>query len=81
MDYSGLKRRYVGLDVLRIVSALVVCMFHTTIHLGCDYGILQGLSKSGAVFMTAFFMLSGFTLFVNGGVNHSMIFPWSRSFG
>lgn len=67
MDYSVLKKRYIGLDILRIVSAAAVCMFHTTIHLGCDYGILQGLSKSGSVFMTAFFMLSGFILFTNWG--------------
>lgn len=67
IDYSVLKRNYVGLDILRIVSALAICMFHTTIHLGCDYGLLQGLSTMGAVFMTAFFMLSGFSLFVNWG--------------
>ena len=75
MDYSSLKQRYVGLDILRIVSAFVVCIFHTTIHLSCDFGILQGFFMHGAVFMTAFFMLSGFTLFVNGGGNHLMIFP------
>ena len=65
--YSSLKRRYSGLDLFRIISALMVCMFHTTFHLGCDYGILQGMSKMGAVFMTAFFLLSGFSLFVNWG--------------
>jgi len=70
MDYSMLKKKYIGLDILRIVSALVICMFHTTIHLGCSYGILQGISKMGAVFMTAFFMLSGCSLFVNwSGIN------------
>lgn len=80
MDYSGLKQRYVGLDILRIVSAVVVCMFHTTIHLGCNYGILQGLSISGAVFMTAFFMLSGFTLFVNWGGKSFNNFALVKSF-
>lgn len=67
MDYSVLKKRYYGIDLLRVISVFVVCMFHTTIHLGCDYGFLQGLSKMGAVFMTAFFMISGFSLFVNWG--------------
>ena len=67
MDYSVLKKKYVGLDILRVISALTICMFHTTIHLGCDYSFLQGLSIMGAVFMTAFFMLSGFSLFVNWG--------------
>lgn len=67
MDYSILKKNYIGLDYLRIISAGVVCMFHTTIHLGCNYGIFQGVSQNGAVFMTAFFLLSGFTLFANWG--------------
>lgn len=67
MDYSVLKKRYFGLDIFRCVSALMICMFHTTIHLGCDYGLLQSLSQMGAVFMTGFFMLSGFSLFVNWG--------------
>lgn len=65
MDYSILKRRYIGLDIFRIISAIVICAFHTTIHLGADYGIFQPVSIMGAVFMTAFFMLSGYSLFVN----------------
>ena len=73
MDYSVLKKRYYGIDLLRVISVFVVCMFHTTIHLGCDYGFLQGLSKMGAVFMTAFFMISGFSLFVNWGGGNSLI--------
>ncbi len=77
-DFISLKRRYSGLDIFRVVSALIVCMFHTTIHLGCNYGIFQSVSMMGAVFMTAFFMLSGFLLFINwGGVsltgNHEII--------
>ena len=59
------KRRYVGLDIFRVVSVLAVCAFHTTIHLGCNYGILQPVSLMGAMFMTAFFMLSGFSLYIN----------------
>ena len=62
---SSLKYRYSGLDLFRVVSALMICMFHTTIHLECNYGILQNVSLMGAVFMTAFFMLSGFSLFIN----------------
>ncbi len=65
MDYKPLKKRYVGLDILRVVSVLVVCAFHTSGHLNANYGILQGLIQMGAVFMTAFFMLSGYSLFVN----------------
>ena len=65
MDYSVLKKKYIGLDIFRVVSALTICMFHTTVHLDCSYGILNDFSKMGAVFMTAFFMMSGFSLFVN----------------
>lgn len=64
-DYSSLKQNYVGLDIFRLILLIGVCAFHTTVHLGADYGILQAVSKMGAVFMTAFFMLSGFSLFVN----------------
>lgn len=32
-------------------------------HIGCDYGILNGFISMGATFMTAFFLLSGFSLF------------------
>ena len=84
-DYSSLKRRYSGLDLLRVISALMICMFHTTIHLGCNYGILQSVSRMGAVFMTAFFMLSGFSLFVNWGgtslTNNQIIVKfWKKRF-
>lgn len=60
-----LQKRYVGLDIFRIICFIVVCAFHTTIHLGCHYGPLQGVSIMGAVFMTAFFMMSGFALNIN----------------
>jgi len=43
----------------------VICLFHTNVHLNCNYGILQPIITMGAVFMSAFFMLSGFCLFVN----------------
>lgn len=65
MKWEQLKRKYIGLDLIRVASALAVCMFHTRVHLACDYGPLLNFSKMGAVFMTAFFMLSGFSLFVN----------------
>ena len=65
MDYSSLKKRYVGLDLFRVICAMATCAFHTAIHLGANYGILHPMIDMGAVFMTAFFMLSGFTLFVN----------------
>ena len=59
------NKRYIGLDVFRIICYMVVCAFHTTIHLGCSYGIFSEFSQMGAIFMTAFFMMSGYVLFLN----------------
>ena len=60
-----MKNRLYGLDVLRIFSALFVCAFHTNIHLGAQYGILTNFVKMGAVFMTLFFILSGYSLYIS----------------
>lgn len=60
-----IKKRYIGLDVFRAICVLTICAFHTIGNLGCDYGIFQIVLEKGAMFMTAFFMLSGFTLFIN----------------
>lgn len=57
-------KRYVGIDVFRIICYMVVCAFHTTIHLGCNYRALYEVSLMGAVFMTAFFMMSGYVLYL-----------------
>lgn len=60
-----MKNRLYGLDVLRIVSALFVCAFHTNGHLGARYGFLTNFIRMGAVFMTLFFILSGYSLFIS----------------
>lgn len=39
--------RLVGLDILKIVLALIVLMFHSVMHLGCNYGILQNFMSMG----------------------------------
>lgn len=54
-------KRLVGLDLFRISAALFVFLFHTG-HINCSYGILQKFISMGAIFMTGFFMLSGFVL-------------------
>lgn len=56
-------KRMIGLDIFRIMAAFVVFLFHSSIHMGCNYGIFQNFIRMGAVFMTGFFMLSGFVLF------------------
>lgn len=80
MNYSVLKKRYIGLDIFRIISFIAVCAFHTTIHLGADYGWLNSVSMMGAVFMTAFFMLSGYSLFVNYSQNNLIEITNAKTF-
>lgn len=63
-----MNKRLLGLDIVRIILALVICAYHTSIHLGCDYGIAQGFIRNGAVVMTSFFILSGFSLVISNYV-------------
>lgn len=57
------KQRLVGLDLFRIAAALIVMLFHSVIHIECNYGIFQPFILMGAVFMTGFFILSGYSLY------------------
>lgn len=60
---THLTKRVVGLDYLRISLAILIFLFHSHIHvLKCDYGLLNGLIDMGAIAMTGFFLLSGYTL-------------------
>ena len=62
-DAAVTKGRIIGLDVFRILLAALVLAFHSTIHFQCYYGILDSFISMGAIAMTGFFMLSGFSLF------------------
>ena len=62
---GGVKRRFVGLDILRISLALLVYMFHSQIHFKCNYYFLNNFVEVGAIAMTGFMMLSGFVLFMS----------------
>ena len=53
----------IGLDLFRVIAAFTVFLFHSSIHMGCTYGIFQDFVSMGAVFMTGFFLLSGFVIF------------------
>lgn len=55
------RTRLIGLDLFRVFSVLMVFFFHTS-HIDCHYSIFEGFVYSGAMFMTAFYMLSGFVL-------------------
>lgn len=68
------KQRLIGLDLFRIIAAIMVMLFHSSIHIGCNYGILQPFISMGAIFMTGFFVLSGFSLYyVHGGDDYTDI--------
>lgn len=55
-------KRIIGLDLLRIGLALLIFLFHSNMHFQCDYGWLDNFVKAGALAMTGFFMLSGYSL-------------------
>lgn len=60
---GGKCSRLIGLDLLRICLAILVFLFHSHIHvLKCDYGLLNGFVRMGALAMTGFFLLSGYVL-------------------
>lgn len=59
-----MQHRAAGLDLFRVVAAVMVLLFHCNIHHESNFGPLTGFVSMGAVFMTAFFMLSGYVLFL-----------------
>ena len=64
IDKEKAKHRAAGLDLFRVVAAVMVLLFHCHIHHESSFGPLTGFVSMGAVFMTAFFMLSGYVLFL-----------------
>ena len=63
IDEKKISQRMSGLDLFRVVAAIMVLLFHIHIHHDCSFGALTGFVSMGAIFMTGFFMLSGFVLF------------------
>ena len=64
IDKEKISQRVAGLDLFRVLAALMVLFFHCHIHHGSDFGGLTGFVSMGAIFMSAFFMLSGYVLFL-----------------
>lgn len=50
-----------GLDIYRIILAIIILAFHSNIHFGCNYGYINDFISMGAVSMTGFFLLSGYS--------------------
>lgn len=54
--------RIIGLDAMRISLAILIFMFHSGGHFGCDYSFLNDFVSVGAIAMTGFFVLSGYAM-------------------
>lgn len=73
------KQRLIGLDLFRITAATIIFCFHSIIHFECSYGVLHSFLRMGAVMMTGFFMLSGFSLYyIYSGRNLMMLKSMKR---
>lgn len=59
-----MRSRNIGLDVMKILLALIVFFFHCYCHLGIHFGVFQHFIEQGAVAMTGFFMLSGYIMYL-----------------
>lgn len=57
------KKRLIGLDIFRIVAAFIVYTYHAALFLNCDFGIFKKFVGSGSLFMSGFFLLSGFSVY------------------
>lgn len=79
MGIAGTSRM-AGLDIFRVMAVLVVLMFHTKINHGCDFGVVDGFARMGAIFMTGFFMMSGYVLFANYSGKKIIELPNLREF-
>lgn len=54
--------RISSLDILRVLLAFIIFLFHSMIHIGCSYSFLSHFLHSGAIAVTGFFILSGYTI-------------------
>ncbi len=64
IDEKKISHRAARLALFRVVAAVMVLLFHGNIQHESNFGPLTGFVSMGAVFMTAFFMLSGYVLFL-----------------
>ena len=57
------KERLIGLDIVRVISCFMILTFHTFRSLSLSYGFLDKYVEQGAIFVSVFFILSGFSLY------------------
>ncbi len=63
MTKPAASNRIIGVDYLRLFSALAVFLFHANIHTQCTYGFLTDYLSEGAIFMDLFLLISGFSIY------------------
>lgn len=81
LQRSSGQNRIIGLDLLRVLLAFLIFLYHSRIHIQCDYGILNALVNNGHIIaMTAFFMLSGYSLVISNGNKEYQLKSETRSF-
>lgn len=59
---NRISHRIIGLDIFRVALAILIFMFHSWMHFGCSYSWLTDFVSVGALAMTGFFLLSGYSL-------------------
>lgn len=62
---TGYEKRIVGLDLMRILLAIQIFMFHSQMHYNCNYSYLNYFVRMGAIAMTGFMLLSGYVLYTS----------------
>lgn len=68
----GLKARLYSIDLFRVISAFIVFIFHAHIHIGVSFGVANAFVGLGHIFMIAFFMLSGFSIFFTSNIGQKV---------
>ena len=63
------RTRLYGIDLFRVISAFIIFVFHVHIHIGVSFGLANNFVGLGHIFMIAFFMLSGFSIFYTSNIN------------
>lgn len=61
-----MNNRLVGIDIFRLCLTAIVLMFHSIQHINCfyySYFLQTFISVGGAIVMTGFFMVSGYSIY------------------
>lgn len=58
------ERRYISIDILKTVAAVLTLLFHCNIHLGIEFWGFTRFISQCAIVMDLFFIISGYALFI-----------------